>query len=137
MRASEVIWVGIDAGKTSHDAAAVDADGRRLWSVKVGSGQGQLERLVARAAKTAPDVRWAVDLVSPVASLLITVLLTKGQHVIYVPGRMPLSIKPRALLSLRSPQCVVILIDSLRVVRDEFDADLSLDPPTRFLWIVG
>lgn len=87
MRDPEVIWVGIDAGKTSHHAAAVDANGRRLWSVKVGNGQKQLERLVARAAKTAPDVRWAVDLVSPVASLLITVLLTNGQNVVYVPGR--------------------------------------------------
>lgn len=65
MRDPEVIWVGIDAGKTSHHAAAVDANGCRLWSVKVGNSQEQLERLVARAAKTAPDVRWAVDLVSP------------------------------------------------------------------------
>jgi transposase len=83
----EVIWVGIDAGKASHHAAAVDVDGRRLWSVKVGNGQQQLEQLVARAAKTAPEVRWAVDLVSPMASLLLTVLLTSGQNVVYVPGR--------------------------------------------------
>ena len=27
--ATHVVWVGIDAGKDSHHAAAVDADGRR------------------------------------------------------------------------------------------------------------
>lgn len=86
MTVPEVIWVGIDASKSSHHAVAVNADGRRLWSIKVGNSQRQLEELVARAARTGAEVRWAVDLVSPMASLLITVLLTSGQNVVYVPG---------------------------------------------------
>ncbi|MER6170878.1 IS110 family transposase [Streptosporangium sp. NPDC001681] len=88
MTVPDVAWVGIDAGKTSHHAVAVDADGRRLWSVKVGNSQRQLEELVARAAKTGGEVRWAVDLISTQASLLLGVLLTGGQNVVYVPGRM-------------------------------------------------
>ena len=87
MKVPEVIWVGIDAGKAGHHAVAVDADGSRLWSMKVGNSQRQLEQLVARAAKTAVEVRWAVDLISPMASLLITVLLINDQSVVYVPGR--------------------------------------------------
>lgn len=88
--ATDVVWVGIDAGKTSHHAAAVDATGRRLWSVKVGNGQRPIEELVDRATKTAGDgeVRWAVDLVSPPAALLLAILLTRGQKVVYVPGRV-------------------------------------------------
>jgi transposase len=82
------VWVGIDAGKTSHHAAAIDADGRQLWSVKAGNGQQQVEELIARAGRSGGEVRWAVDLVSPMASLLLAVLLTSGQQVVYVPGRM-------------------------------------------------
>ncbi|MET8340315.1 IS110 family transposase [Streptosporangium canum] len=86
------VWVGIDAGKTSHHAAAIDAGGKKLWSVKVGNGQRQIEELIDRAAKSAAktggQVQWAVDLVSPAAALLPAILLTSGQKVVYVPGRV-------------------------------------------------
>jgi transposase len=88
MAATDVVWVGIDAGKISHHAAAVDATGKRLWSVKVGNGQKPIEELVDRAVKTAGEVRWAVDLVSPPAALLLAILLSRGQKVVYVPGRV-------------------------------------------------
>jgi transposase len=88
VRVPDVVWVGIDAGKTSHHAAAIDADGRQLWSVKVANDQRQIEGLVLRAGKAGGEVRWAVDLVSPMASLLLAVLLTSSQNVVYVPGRM-------------------------------------------------
>jgi transposase len=86
--ATDVVWVGIDAGKTSHHAAAVDAGGKRLWSVKVANGQQQVEELIARATRSGAEVRWAVDLVSPAAALLIAILLSSGQKVVYVPGRV-------------------------------------------------
>jgi transposase len=84
----DVVWVGIDAGKASHHAAAVDAEGRVLWSVKIANEQRRIEELIARASRSGGPVRWAVDLVSPMASLLLAVLLTSGQDVVYVPGRM-------------------------------------------------
>jgi transposase len=88
--ATDVVWVGIDAGKTSHHAAAVGAGGKRLWSVKVANGQQPIEELIGRAAQSAGDgeVRWAVDLVSPAAALLLAILLAGGQKVVYVPGRV-------------------------------------------------
>jgi transposase len=86
--ATDVVWVGIDAGKASHHAAAVDAGGKRLWSVKVANDQRQIEELIARATGSGAEVRWAVDLVSPAAALLLAVLLSAGQKVVYVPGRV-------------------------------------------------
>lgn len=85
--AADVVWVGIDAGKASHHAA-VDAGGRRLWSVKVANGQQPIEELVARAAGSGAEVRWTVDLVSPTAALLLGILLFSGRKVVYVPGRV-------------------------------------------------
>src|ERR1700761_484290 len=87
--AADVVWVGIDAGKASHYAVAVDAGGKRLWSVKVANGQQPVEELIGRVARSAAggEVRWAVDLVSPAAALLLAVLLSSGQKVAYVPGR--------------------------------------------------
>ena len=76
------VWVGIDAGKASHHAAAVDASGKRLWSVKVANGQQQIEDLVSRAALAGGEVRWAVDMVSPAAALLLAILLAGGQKVV-------------------------------------------------------
>jgi len=86
--ATDVVWVGIDAGKACHHAAAVDASGKRLWSAKVANGQRQIEELVSRAGKSGGEVRWAVDMISPPAALLLAILLSSGQKVVYVPGRV-------------------------------------------------
>ncbi|TML22104.1 MAG: IS110 family transposase [Actinobacteria bacterium] len=47
--AADVVWVGVDAGKVKHHAAAIDADGGLLWSVKVSNDQKAIADLVARA----------------------------------------------------------------------------------------
>ncbi|MFE3543206.1 IS110 family transposase [Nocardia sp. NPDC059177] len=82
------IWVGIDVGKQSHHACAVDETGKTLFSHKFGNDQAAIEALIARADKAADRVRWAIDLTSPLALLLITVLLAADQTVTYVPGRV-------------------------------------------------
>ena len=82
------VWVGIDVGKASHHACAVDDTGAVCWSQKVGNDQRSLEQLVERAGNTAEQVRWAIDLTSPMALMLITVLLGAGQSLVYVPGRV-------------------------------------------------
>ncbi|MGW4095221.1 IS110 family transposase, partial [Nocardia sp. NPDC004750] len=82
------IWVGIDVGKQSHHACAVDETGKTLFSYKFGNDQATIEALIARVAKAADRVRWAIDLTSPLALMLITVLLAAEQDVTYVPGRV-------------------------------------------------
>jgi transposase len=56
--------------------------------VKVPNTQDAAEKLVGRARKSGSAVRWAVDLTSPAASLLLAVLISSGQQVVYVPGRV-------------------------------------------------
>ncbi|MCW2659087.1 MAG: transposase [Mycobacterium sp.] len=82
------VWVGIDVGKTSHHACAVDERGKVVWTQKLANEQSAIEALIDRAHKTAEQVRWAVDLTSPMALMLITVLLAADQSVVYVPGRV-------------------------------------------------
>lgn len=88
MSVRPVVWVGIDAGKATHHAAAVDGQGQLCWSQEVPNDQAAIEELVARAAGTAAEVRWAVDLTGSAAALLLAVLAAAGQQVGYVPGRM-------------------------------------------------
>lgn len=88
MTVRPVIWVGIDAGKATHHACAIDEDGTICWSQKVPNDQATIEQVIARAAATATEVRWAVDLTSAAAALLLAVLITAGQRVVYVPGRV-------------------------------------------------
>jgi transposase len=83
-----VVWVGVDAGKVTHHACAMDAEGEVVFSQKVSNDQAAIEQLVTRAAETATEVRWAVDLTSNAAALLLAVLVTTGQNVVYVPGRV-------------------------------------------------
>jgi len=83
-----MVWVGIDVGKTSHYACAVDESGKVAWSQKVANEQRAIEQLIARARKGAEQVRWAIDLTSPMALMLMTLLLGAGQSVVYVPGRV-------------------------------------------------
>jgi transposase len=82
------VWVGIDVGKLSHHACAVDATGKVVWTQKLANEQRAIETVIERAQKTAERVQWAIDLTSPIASMLITVLLAADEAVVYVPGRV-------------------------------------------------
>jgi transposase len=83
-----LIWIGIDVGKAIHHACAVDQAGKVVFSQKLANDQAAIEQLVARAGQTADEVRWAIDLTSTAAALLIAVLIASGQQVVYVPGRV-------------------------------------------------
>jgi transposase len=80
------LWIGIDVGKRSHHACAVDHAGSIVWSRRIDNDQTSVEELL-RAVDTS-NVRWAVDLTSAVASLLLTLLVAAEQQVVYVPGRV-------------------------------------------------
>lgn len=88
MTVRPLVWIGIDVGKSSHHACAVDETGKVCWSQKVGNDQQAIEQLIDRARKTAEHVQWAIDLTSPMALMLITVLLDAAQSVADVPGRV-------------------------------------------------
>ncbi|MET9031168.1 IS110 family transposase [Nocardia sp. NPDC004168] len=80
------IWVGIDVGKRTHHACAVDAVGAVVFSEKFGNDQRLVEELIARAGQAAARVTLTVDLTGPLSLMLVTVLLKAGQSVAYVPG---------------------------------------------------
>jgi len=82
------IWIGIDVGKIGHHVCVVDENGKVCWSRKVSNDQRAIEAVIDRARKAGVELRWAIDLTSPLAALLITVLLAGGESVVYVPGRM-------------------------------------------------
>jgi transposase len=83
-----LVWVGIDVGKAAHHACAMDAAGRVVFSRKVINDQAAIEQLVERAGQAGGEVRWAIDLTSNAAALLMAVLVATGQQVVYVPGRV-------------------------------------------------
>jgi hypothetical protein len=82
------VWVGIDVGKRFHHAVAIDVDGTVVWSQRVANDQAAINQLVSRGVDTASEVRWAVDLTSTSAALLLALLLSAEQPVVYVPARV-------------------------------------------------
>lgn len=88
VRVRERIWVGIDVGKASHHACAVDETGKVVFSQQTANGQAAIEGLIARAGKAGGEVSWALDMTSGTAGLLLALLWQTGQPVRYVPGRL-------------------------------------------------
>lgn len=88
MKVRERIWVGIDVGKAHHHACAIDETGKVVFSKRLSNGQAEIEALIARAGKAAGHVRWAVDMTSGSAGLLLAVLSQAGAEMVYVPGRL-------------------------------------------------
>lgn len=58
--------------------------GQVVFSQKVAHDQVATEQLVIRVGKTAGEVRWAIDLTSNAAALLMAVLVVSGQQVVHV-----------------------------------------------------
>jgi transposase len=83
---TDAAWIGVDTGKLAHHATAVDGSGTVLWSRRVSNDQTEIEQLIVRARRTAAEVRWAVDLTSAGAALLLALLVVAQQKVVYVPG---------------------------------------------------
>lgn len=81
-----VIWAGIDAGKGHHHCVVIDEGGRRLLSRRVANDEEELLRLLADTFALGEDVTWGIDLADGGAALLIDLLLSHGQRVLYIPG---------------------------------------------------
>ena len=80
------VWVGVDAAKQAHHAAAVDVDGRVLWSARVANDQSAIAELIGRV-DAGDEVVWAVDLIGCETALLRALLAAAGHTALYVPGR--------------------------------------------------
>jgi hypothetical protein len=80
-----LLWVGVDAGKEHHHAAAVDEFGRVQWSTRIPNDQTAIGELLSRAADH--DVTWGIDLVGCETALLRAMLAVAQQTTVYVPGR--------------------------------------------------
>ena len=119
------MWVGIDAGKEHHHAAAVDDLGRVLWSTRIANDQAAIAELVNRAADT--DVVWAVDLISSETALLRAMLAVAGHDAVYVPGRtvktMAAGYAGEAKTDARD---AIVIANTVRMRRDF----LAIAPPT-------
>lgn len=83
------LWAGIDAGKSDHHCVVIDTDGQRLLSQRVANDEMLLQELITSVTALAGggEVTWAIDLNQGGAALLITLLLTADQRLLYIPGR--------------------------------------------------
>lgn len=81
------IWVGIDVGKGHHWAVAVDANGQTVLSRKVINDEAEILHLISTVCEMSGEIRWAVDISGRAASLLLALLITADQQVVYMPGR--------------------------------------------------
>ena len=47
---AEKAWVGVDVGKTHHWVCVLDADGRKVLSIKIANDQAELTAVIARVS---------------------------------------------------------------------------------------
>jgi transposase len=84
----DVAWVGIDVGKTHHWACMVDAEGKKLLSIKVANDEADIVALIADAGSQATQLVWAVDIIGAPSALLLALLAGADQSVRYASGRV-------------------------------------------------
>ncbi|MFD4764507.1 IS110 family transposase [Streptomyces sp. NPDC058439] len=83
------LWAGTDAGKAAHHCTVIDTDGTKVLSRRVPNNEAELLELIGDVLALAEDepVTWAVDLNAGGGALLIALLTSHGQRLLYIPGR--------------------------------------------------
>jgi transposase len=81
------VMIGVDPHEGSHTATAIDASEVVLGELRVRSGAGQVERLVAWAASFA-ERTWAVEGAGGLGYLLAQRLVAAGEHVVDVQPKL-------------------------------------------------
>ncbi|MFF4120904.1 IS110 family transposase [Streptomyces sp. NPDC001714] len=81
------LWVGIDASKAHHWWVAVDGTGTTVWNKKIRNDEAALLAGLDEVLRLADQVHWAVDITGTPSALLLALLASHGQRVVYVPGR--------------------------------------------------
>lgn len=81
------LWIGIDAGKGHHWAAAVDATGQTVWSRRIENDESEILGAIGEAMGLAEELQWGIDLAGTSSALLLALLAAHGQKPVYVPGR--------------------------------------------------
>ncbi|BBC28907.1 Transposase [Streptomyces graminofaciens] len=83
-----MIWAGVDIGKEHHHRVALDAQGERRLSRRVGNDEPALLELIRDVLALADpgEVLWAVDTNHGGAALFIGLLLDQGQSTVYLTG---------------------------------------------------
>jgi transposase len=83
------LWAGIDAGKSEHHCMVIDGEGQRVLSRRVANDETVLLELIDAVTTLADggEVTWAIDLNHGGAALLIALLITAEQRLLYIPGR--------------------------------------------------
>jgi hypothetical protein len=79
------VWAGIDSGKRAHHCVVIDATGRVLLSRRVVNDESALLELIASVLALAggDQAVWSTDLNAGGAALLIALLASQGQQVLY------------------------------------------------------
>ncbi|MFE9882669.1 IS110 family transposase [Streptomyces sp. NPDC005784] len=80
------IWAGADIGKEHHHCVVVDAQGERLLSRRVLNDESALLELIGDVLALSEDALWAVDINHGGAALLIGLLISHGQPMVYLTG---------------------------------------------------
>ncbi|WP_086866586.1 IS110 family transposase [Streptomyces viridochromogenes] len=84
------IWEGVDRGKGHHHGLALDTDDQTLLSRRVANDEPELMKLISYVLDLADgrEVTWAMDKTGGEPALLLALLVSHGQEVLYTPGRL-------------------------------------------------
>jgi hypothetical protein len=80
------ICAGVDIGKEHHHCVVVDERGERLLPRRVFNDEPALLELIADVLALSEDALWAVDINHGGAALLIGLLLSHEQPMVYITG---------------------------------------------------
>ncbi|WP_071808387.1 IS110 family transposase [Couchioplanes caeruleus] len=78
----------MDSGKTHHHCVAIDQAGAKLLSRRVPNGEPELLQFIQDVLAMGDHVTWAVDMAGGEPGLLLALLTSHDQELLYMPGRV-------------------------------------------------
>lgn len=79
-------WAGFDVGKAFHWLCVLDGEGERVLSRRVEATEEEIGEALEELARLGDDTVFGLDMAGGPATLLASMLLERGERVLFVPG---------------------------------------------------
>ncbi|HLL64278.1 MAG TPA: IS110 family transposase [Micromonosporaceae bacterium] len=130
------LYVGVDIGKQHHHIAVVNERGTQVTSQQVPNDQARLQAMIKQICHRRRNVRWAVDIISGPAALLVTLLHARHLDVRYVNGYLFAHIAPAFNGEHKTDAADAVVIAQTLRTRDDLPVIAPHDPARDHLLVL-
>jgi Transposase len=130
------LYVGVDIGKHHHHIAVINENGALVTSQQVPNDQTHLQAVIKQICHRRRNIRWAVDINSGPAALIIVLLHARHLDVRYVNGYLFAHIAPAFNGERKTDAADAVVIAQTLRTRDDLPGIAPHDPARDHLLVL-